>query len=164
MPSSRPSKPFSEARFTLSALLGPQDANPLGNVHGGVIMKMADEAGAIVAMRFANRQAVTIAVDSMTFLQPIRVGDLVQCHAQLTYAGRTSMEVRVEVVAESPIHAGGQTTNQAYFVYVALDDDGNPAEVPALRYETELEQAIGASAEKRQAYRKQQRALEQVQQ
>lgn len=134
--------------------MGPQDANSYGNVHGGVIMKMVDEAGALVAMRHARRPVVTVAVDSMTFLKPIYVGNLVLCHAELTFVGRTSMETRVEVVAEHPLTGEATVTNTAFLVYVALDENSNPTPVPDLLYETPEEQARALEARKRQAYRK----------
>lgn len=157
---SRPEKRISDSRFTLSALMGPQDANSHGNVHGGIIMKMVDEAGALVAMRHANAPVVTVAVDSMTFLEPIYVGNLVLCHAELTYVGRSSMEVRVEVVAENPLTGASTNTNLAYLVYVALDSDGSPTRVPGLIYETPEQAARAKAAQERQAYRKQQRSQE----
>src|SRR5688572_14628327 len=113
-------KTIAESQFTLSALMGPSDANAHGNVHGGVIMKMVDEAGALVAMRHARTFVVTVAIDSMTFVEPIFVGSLVLCNASLTYVGRTSMEVRVEVIAENPLLGTSRITNTAYLVYVAL--------------------------------------------
>lgn len=158
--SSRPSKTVAESSFTLSRLMGPQDANALGNVHGGVIMKMVDEAGALVAMRHARKPVVTVAVDSMTFMEPIRIGYLVQCHAEITYVGRTSMEVRVEVSAENPLGGDSRVTNTAYLVYVALDSDGKPAEVPDLLLTTPEQIARNEQARERQAFRKQQRAQE----
>src|SRR5690348_3694919 len=97
----RQQKRIADSRFTLSALMGTQDTNVYGNVHGGVIMKMVDEAGGIVSLRHANKPVVTVAIDSMTFMEPVLVGNLVLCKAELTYVGRTSMEVRVEVVAEN---------------------------------------------------------------
>lgn len=117
-------------------------------------MKMADEAGALVAMRHANRPVVTVVVDSMTFLKPIYVGNLVLCHAELTYVGRTSMEARVEVVAEHPFRGESSVTNHAYLVYVALDENSNPTPVPGLIYETPEEQRRAEEAKERQAYRK----------
>ena len=156
----RKAKTVSESRFTLSRLMGPPDSNILGNVHGGVIMKMVDEAGALVAMRHANRPVVTVAIDSMTFMQPIRLGDLVLCHAALTYVGRSSMEVRVEVVAESPMLGTSHTTNLAYLVYVALGEDGRPMAAPELAYANEEERLASVAAEERQAYRKRQREQE----
>ncbi len=152
-----PIKTTAESRVTLSALMGPQDANNQGNVHGGIIMKMADEAGALVAMRHARTPVVTVAIDSMTFVEPIYVGNLVLCNAELTYVGRTSMEVRVEVVAENPLQGTSVISNIAYLVYVALDQQGRPTPVPALKYETPLEIARAREAEERQALRKKQR-------
>jgi uncharacterized protein (TIGR00369 family) len=151
-------KYISESRVTLSALMGPQDANPQGNVHGGIIMKMADEAGALAAMRHARLPVVTVAIDSMTFMEPIYVGDLVQCSAELTYAGRTSMEVRVEVTAENPLAGVARVTNVAFLVYVALDASGRPTPIPGLEYETELERNRAKEAQERQAFRKRQRS------
>jgi uncharacterized protein (TIGR00369 family) len=161
MEATRPRKKIAASSFTLSALMGPQDANSLGNVHGGVIMRMADEAGALVAMRHANMPVVTVAVDSMTFMEPILLGNLVQCKAELTYVGRSSMEVRVEVIAENPLQGNSKMTNIAYLVYVALGRDGRPIESPDIEFETEEERARAEQAKARQEYRKQQRELEQ---
>lgn len=156
----RERKRSADSRFTLSALMGPQEANTHGNVHGGVIMKMVDEAGALVAMRHAGNLVVTVAIDSMTFMEPILVGTLVMCHAELTYVGRTSMEVRVEVVTENPLKSDARTTNIAYLVYVAIDANGRPIEVPELEFETPEQRQRAERAEQRQAYRKLQRDLE----
>jgi uncharacterized protein (TIGR00369 family) len=153
-------KRIRDSRFTLSSLMGPQNANTQGNVHGGVIMKMVDEAGAIVAMRHSGHPVVTVAVDSMTFMEPIYVGHLVLCKAELTYAGRTSMEVRVEVVAEHPFRGTSTLTNTAYLVYVALDENRRPTTIPELFYENSEEQARALAAQERQTYRKRQRELE----
>ncbi len=140
--------------------MGPQDTNSHGNVHGGVIMKLADEAGALVAMRHANTQVVTVAVDSMTFMEPILVGNLVMCNAELTWVGRSSMETRVEVISENPLLGTSKVANTAYFVYVALDATGCTTPVPPLKFETPDEELRAKQAEERQAYRKQQRARE----
>ncbi len=153
-------KPKSASRCTLSALMGPQDSNNLGNVHGGVIMKMVDEVGALAAMRHAQGPVVTVAIDSMTFMEPIRLGNFVQCNAELTYSGRTSMEVRVQVTAEDPFGGTPLTTNTAYLVYVALDGAGRPRGVPPLLLETDEDHRRAQAAEERQKYRKQQRAHE----
>ena len=142
--------------------MGPQDANSHGNVHGGVIMKMVDEAGALVAMRHAQTQVVTVAVDSMTFRKPIYVGNLVMCDAELTYVGRTSMEVRVLVYAENPLYGEKILTNSAFLVYVALTKDGTPTTVPGLEYETSAQKSRAAEAQERQDYRKRQRVQEQA--
>jgi len=153
-------KRITDSRVTLSAVMGPQDTNGLGNVHGGVIMKMVDEAGGFAAMRHARRPCVTVVMDSMTFMEPIRVGMLVTCNAELTFVGRTSMEVRVQVVTENPIEGVSRLSNTAYLVYVALDDAGRPTPVPPLEYVTDEEHLRAEQARQRQAYRKQQQAEE----
>src|SRR5215217_8687668 len=101
-------KPVRDSRITLSQLMHPEHANLLGNVHGGWIMKLCDEAGALACMRHAQRKVVTVAIDSMTFRQPIRIGDLVILNAEVSYTGRTSLEAEVQVLAENPI-TGEQT-------------------------------------------------------
>lgn len=149
-----------ESRVTLSTVMGPQDTNGLGNVHGGVIMKMVDEAGGFAAMRHARRPAVTVTMDSMRFMHPIHVGMLVTFNAELTYVGRTSMEVRVEVIAENPLEGTSKVSNTAYLVYVALDESGRPVEVPRLQYETEEQEQRAEAAKERQAFRKKQKLQE----
>ena len=156
------SKPVSLSRVTLTQLMLPQHANALGNVHGGVIMKMVDEAGALVAMRHAQTQVVTVAIDSMTFMKPIYVGSLVTYDAEITYVGRSSMEVRVQVRAENPLTGAGTITNTAYLVYVALSPEGTPTTVPELIYDTPQQHTRAAEAQERQAYRKKQRTQEEA--
>lgn len=137
MNSSLPPKPISASRVTLSQLMHPEHANLLGNVHGGWIMKLVDEAGALACMRHAQKKVVTVAIDSMTFRQPIRIGDLIILNAEVAYTGRTSLEAEVHVLAENPITGERTHTNTAYLVYVALDDKGEPSPVPPLKAETE---------------------------
>ena len=153
-------KRIAESCVTLSHMMGPQDANGYGNVHGGVIMKLADEAGGLAAIRHAQSPAVTIAVDSMTFIHPIHIGNFVEFKAELTYVGRTSMEVRVEVIRENTLTGERITSNTAYFVYVALDEEGNPKAVPPLIYETDEQRARAQHAQERQQFRKEQRKRE----
>ncbi|MGB8981894.1 MAG: acyl-CoA thioesterase [Anaerolineales bacterium] len=130
-------KPISASRIMLSQLMHPEHANLLGNVHGGWIMKLVDEAGALTCMRHAQRKVVTVAIDSMTFRQPIKIGDLVILNAEVSFTGRTSMEAAVEVLAENPVTGEQTHTNTAHLVYVALDDEGRPTPVPSLLAETE---------------------------
>lgn len=148
-----PGKHIRDSQATISQLMLPTDANVHGNVHGGVIMKMADDAGAIVATRHSRSIVVTVAVDSLTFLSPIYVGNLVTFTAALSYVGRTSMEVEVLVEAEDPLTGEKTHTNTAYLVYVALDEDGRPCEVPPLIVETDEERERIAKGKKRQAAR-----------
>lgn len=153
MSESESSKPVSASRITLSQLMHPEHANLLGNVHGGWIMKLVDEAGALACMRHAQRKVVTVAIDSMVFRQPIRIGDLIILNAEVSYAGRTSLEAEVHVSAENPVTGERTYTNTAYLVYVALDDEGRPTSVPALRAETEEEELRMQKARERQERR-----------
>lgn len=150
-------KPVKSSRVTLSQLMQPEHANLRGDVHGGWIMKLVDEAGGLAAMRHAQCRVVTVAIDQMMFHKPIRIGDLVMFNAELTYVGKTSMEVRVRVIAEDPVSGSKSQTNTAYLVYVALDDERLPKPVPRLVAETEIEKRRMVEGEKRQAYRLSQR-------
>lgn len=151
-------KRVTDSQVTLHHFMLPQHANPLGNVHGGVIMKLVDEAAGLCAMRHAQRPAVTIAIDSMTFHSPVRVGEVVSLHASLNWVGHTSMEVGVRVVAENPLTGECTHTNSAYLVFVAIGDDGRPVQVPALIVETDEERRRWAEAEARQQRRLERRA------
>ncbi len=146
-------KSVQASSIRIAQLMQPDHANNLGNVHGGWIMKLVDEAGALACMRHSQRRVVTVAIDSMVFRQPIRIGDLVILNAQVTYAGHTSMEVKVEVQAENPITGERTNTNTAFLVYVALDDSGKPTAVPPIRAETEQEKIQMQTAQERQARR-----------
>jgi len=134
-------------------MMQPEHANNLGNVHGGWIMKLVDECGALACMRHAQRRVVTVAVDRMTFRQPIKIGDLVTLSAEVTYTGHTSMEAEVHVEAENPITGIKTHTNNAYLVYVALDDDGKPVQIPQVFAESPEEILKLEKAKQRQAIR-----------
>jgi uncharacterized protein (TIGR00369 family) len=153
MTDSNSTKPVGASRVTLSQLMHLEHANLLGNVHGGWVMKLVDEAGALACMRHSQRKVVTVAIDSMVFRQPIRIGDLVIINAEVSYAGRTSMEAEVQVLAENPITGERTHTNTAYLVYVALDDEGRPTSVPGLKLETEDEKQRMEKAKERQERR-----------
>jgi acyl-CoA hydrolase len=141
MTRAHPPKPISASRIQLAQMMMPEHANIHGNVHGGWIMKLADEAGALASTRHAAHRTVTVAIDQMVFRHPIHIGDLVLLNAEVTYAGRTSMEVEVDVIAENPISGEQIHTNAAYLVYVAIDDNDKPTRVPPLLAETPEEQA-----------------------
>jgi uncharacterized protein (TIGR00369 family) len=153
MPTTLAPKAVSASRISIAQLMQPEHANILGNVHGGWIMKLVDEAGALACMRHSQRRVVTVAIDSMVFRHPIRLGDLVLLTAQVTNVGRTSMEVEVQVEAENPTSGARARTNTAYLVYVALDDAGHAAEVPPLIAETDDDKRKQAEARRRQAHR-----------
>src|SRR5512143_3040355 len=153
MPVHATGKTVKASEVNIAQLMQPEHANILGNVHGGWIMKLVDEAGALACMRHSQHRVVTVAVDSMVFRQPIKVGDLVLLTAHLTSAARTSMEVEIDVQAENPLSGKRTHTNTAYAVYVALDDSGRPTQVPPLIAETEDEKQQQAEAKARQARR-----------
>jgi acyl-CoA hydrolase len=153
MAASPASKTARASQISIAQLMHPEHANILGNVHGGWIMKLVDEAGALACMRHAQQRVVTVAVDSMVFREPIKIGDLIILNAEVTYTGRTSLEAEVQVIAENPITGERTNTNTAYLVYVALDDDGNPTTVPPLIAETEEDKQRMEKAKKRQAHR-----------
>jgi len=151
-----------ESQVVLTQVMGPAEANVLGNVHGGLIMKLCDEAGGMAAIKHARRPVVTVVVDSMSFHSPVHIGNLVTVKAEVTWVGRTSMETRAVVTAEDVITGEVTHTNTAYFVYVALDENGRPVPVLPLRCETEEDKARFERGAQRQAYRLQQRRQEKV--
>jgi len=116
------------------------DANLLGNVHGGAIMRLVDDAGGLAAMKHCGGPVVTAAMDEMTFLEPVYVGDVVTVKAMVNDSGRTSMEVGVRVEAENVTSGRRVHTSSAYLVYVALDREGKPRPVPPVVAETEEQQ------------------------
>ena len=146
-------KRASESQMVLSQQMMPSDANPLGNVHGGHIMKLIDEAGALAAMRHARRPVVTITMDSVSFLSPVRVGHLLTLRGSVNWVGTTALEVGVRVEAENPITGEITHTNSAYAVYVALDDLGKPCSVPPLILENDEDRRRWDEAEARQQIR-----------
>lgn len=130
------------------------DTNLLGTVHGGVIMKMADDVAGAVAQRHSGGPAVTASMDEMVFLEPVKVGDLVHAQAQVNWTGRTSLEVGVRILAEPWNEAApAKTVATAYLVFVALDEAGCPREVPAVQPETDEDRRRYVEAEIRRTHR-----------
>ncbi|MCB0045657.1 MAG: acyl-CoA thioesterase [Caldilineaceae bacterium] len=148
-----PARTPDETSLTLTQFMQPEHSNSLGNVHGGVILKLCDECGGIIAARHARHPCVTVTVDSVTFLQPVMLGRLLLVHGRITWVGRTSIEVEIRVEAENLLTGQVFHTNSAYFVYVALDDERNPAEVPPLLLETEEARTRFAQGEVRRQRR-----------
>ena len=146
-------KPVSESRSVLAHWMGVTDANGAGNIHGGTIMKLVDEAAGLAAIKYSRRRVVTVSMDRMDFLVPIAVGELVTFRATVNAAWRTSMEVGVRVEAEKPISGEVRHTNTAYLTFVALDDDRRPTPVPPPLAETPEEQRRLHQAELRRSNR-----------
>jgi acyl-CoA hydrolase len=116
--------------------MGIADANNAGNVHGGLIMRLCDDVAGIAAVRHSGGRVVTAAMDRMNFRHPVFVGQLVTVKATVNAAWRSSMEVGVRVESENVRTGEVMHTSTAYLTMVALDDDGNPTEVPPLAPET----------------------------
>ncbi len=148
-----------ESRLSLSFITEPCHANFVGTIHGGVLLKVADECGAIAALRHAGGGRVTTAaIDSFTFLQPVLVGERVEVLAEVSHVGRTSIESRVEIFAERLESGERRQVAIGYGLYVALDDAGRPCPVPPLRLETEEDYLRDTAARARQAVRLARRA------
>ena len=150
-------KPMRVSRISIAQMMQPEHANNLGNVHGGWIMKLVDEAGALACMRHSQCRVVTVAIDSMLFRHPIKTSDLVILEAEVTYTGNTSIEAEVHVIAENPLTGQRWQTNTAYLLYVALDDEGKPTKVPPVFAETIDEERKISEAKERQKRRLEQR-------
>lgn len=143
--------------LTLAQVMLPEDANPRGNVHGGTLMKLADTAGGVCATRHTRKRVVTVVMDSMTFEEPVYVGDLVIVHAQITWTGRTSIETEVSIRAENALTGEVRQISTAYFVYVAIDENGHPTPVAPLALKNAQQRRKWAAAEERRARRIQHR-------
>jgi len=131
----------------------PEDANPRGNVHGGTLMKLADTAGGVCASKHARQRVVTVVVDSMTFEEPVYVGNLVMLHASVTWTGRTSIETEVTIHAEDVLTGKVRHISTAYFVYVATDEQGRPTPVTPLEATTPEQRLRWRQAEQRREVR-----------
>ncbi|MDO8568977.1 MAG: acyl-CoA thioesterase [Dehalococcoidales bacterium] len=153
-------KRVSESAGVLAVLMNQQDANLAGNVHGGVIMKLIDTVGGVVATRHARTSAVTASIDRLDFHHPVYIGNLVTFKASLNLVGRTSMEIGVRVEAENLLTGQVRHTASAYLTYVALDKDGKPTPLAPLILETEEEFRRNRQAQARRENRLRERKSE----
>lgn len=152
------SRPMKDARATVVRLMMPPDANPHGNVHGGVIMKVVDEVAGIVAHRHARRSVVTARLDRMDFLEPVFVGNALALDAAVAFCGRTSMEVRIDIHAEDLDSGDVVHTGTAWLTMIALSDRGRPAAVAPVHPETEEETRLHGLGRARYEARRTERA------
>jgi acyl-CoA hydrolase len=129
-------KPVRDSQVEMLELVLPQHTNPLGNVLGGHVMHLMDQAAAAAAVRHCRRPCVTAEVDKLDFRSPIKLGEFIILKASVNAAFHTSMEVGVRVESEHPLTGERRHTSSAYFTFVALDDLGKPTAVPALRPES----------------------------
>lgn len=147
-------KTVSQSSVVLAQIMLPADTNPAGNVHGGTIMKLIDNAALVVASRHTGRNAVTASIDRLDFHHPVYLGNLLILKASMNRAGRTSMEVGVRVEAEELTTGEVRHTASAYLTFVALDADGRPTPVPELIAETAEDRRRFVEADERYAARK----------
>ena len=131
----------------------PMDANVVGNVFGGTILRLIDEVASIVAFKHARSNVVTASIDRMDFYSPVYIGDMLRLIASINYVHRTSMEIGVRAEAENPLTGEVRHTGTCFLTYVALDKNGKPTRVPSLTPETEEEKRRWAEAEDRRKRR-----------
>ena len=146
-------KRVEESSVTISHLVMPQDANPVGNVHGGVIMKHIDDAAGVVAVRHARHNVVTASIDRLDFHNPAFIGNLLTLKASVNMVGNTSMEIGARVQAEDVLTGQQRHIASAYLTFVALDEKGHPQQVPPLLIEGETETRRNRQAHERKKVR-----------
>lgn len=156
------SKTVDQSRVIMSNIMMPEHANPSGNVHGGEIMKLMDNTAGVVACRHARANIVTARVDSLKFLHPIRVSNVITCYGELTFVGKSSMEISVTVTVEDlSKEEPAKTALTGFFTFVALDDNGHPRQVPALEVRTEEERRSWEAGQQRYlSYKQEQKGAE----
>ena len=143
-----------ETRLVMSQLMQPANANFMGVIHGGAVVKLIDEAAAACAFRFCRRRVVTVAIDRIDFHYPVAIGSLLTLKSTINHAGNTSLEVGVHVETEDLSNGKVAHTNSAHLVFVALDSLGKPARVPRLIAESEEEKRRWREAEARKTHRR----------
>lgn len=147
-------KNVSQSRVNLAQVALPGDANPAGNIHGGSIVKLIDNAAAVVAIRHTRSNVVTASIDRLDFHFPVFLGNLIILKASINRVGKTSMEVGVRVEAENLMTGEVRHTASAYLTFVALDADGHPTKVPPLISETTEDKRRLAESTKRYELRR----------
>ncbi len=145
--------PVSHTRVELQQLMLPADANPLGTIHGGTVLKLIDSAAAVVGWRQARGPVVTARLDQINFLRPVSVGNLLVVKASANAAWRTSLEVGVRVEAEDL--SSGETWHvaSAYVIVVAIDPNGRPRPIAAVIPETDIDRRRFMAAQDRRQHR-----------
>ena len=153
-------KTVKESQITMAIQMNPEDANPAGNVHGGVVMKLIDTAAGAVAIRHSRKICVTASIDRLDFHNPVYIGYLLILKASITMVGKTSMEVGVRVEAENLLTRKVRHTASAYLSFVALDEKGVPTQAPPLILETDEENRRNCEAQIRRQARLSQKEQE----
>jgi acyl-CoA hydrolase len=149
------SRPMSYSRGEISTFVMPHMQNVLGDLFGGHLMALVDQAAAVAAIRHAGGPAVTASIDRVDFRERIPVGALVTCVGTVDYVGNSSMDITVEVYSENASTGERRHTHTAHVVFVAIDEKGRPKRVPRLVPETAEEQArYGRAREHRERMRR----------
>ncbi|MCV0373219.1 MAG: acyl-CoA thioesterase [Nitrosarchaeum sp.] len=133
----KPEKTPEESQAEVILRMFPSDANPAGNVFGGEILKHIDMVAGIVAQRHSQSNAVTVSMDSVNFIKPVYVGNVLKLNARINYVHNSSMEIEVKAEAEDIVTGIRTITGTAFVTFVALDKNGRPAEVPKLLLKTD---------------------------
>lgn len=152
----RKTKKVSDSRTEQQYILRPAHINPYGRLFGAQLLKWIDEVAGIVAVRHSNAIVTTAAIDNLQFTKPAYAGQMVVLCGRVTYVGRTSMEIRVDTYTEA-LDGTRQHINKAYIDMVAINNEGQAIEVPALELETEEQRAEYEAAIRRKEMRKQRR-------
>lgn len=142
----RKAKSISESETTLSEVMMPIHANHYGSVHGGTILKLVDEAAFVAATKHARKNIVMASIDHLVFKHPVNIGDMLNIRARLCYAGRSSMDIEVEVEAEKLKEGKALKIGSAHLTMVALDERGRPTAVPKIIFKTAEEKSRSARA------------------
>lgn len=121
--------PVPRGVITIQTLAMPADTNANGDIFGGWLVSQMDLAAGVLAKKLAQGRVVTVAINSMTFLKPVHVGDVVSCHVELIKQGKTSLTIAVEVWAEPATSIGHYRVTEGIFVFVAIDEQGKPRQV-----------------------------------
>ena len=154
------SRKVKESSIVTSIIMMPEDTNPAGNVHGGIIMKHVDETAGIVAFRHSRNNSVTASIDSLVFHYPVFVGDLLTLKASINMTAKSSMEIGVRIESENLLTGEVKHTASAYLTFVALDKAGRPTQIPSLSLETDEENRRNSQAQTRRKNRLAARELE----
>ncbi|MCF8069255.1 MAG: acyl-CoA thioesterase [Desulfobacterales bacterium] len=146
-------KTINESRFETAQIMQPHEANPAGTIHGGVVMKYIDNTAAVVAFRHARTNAVTASIDRLDFFCPTNIGNLLILKASLNLVGKSSMEIGVRVETEDMMTGEVKHVSSAYLTFVAIDENGKPAEIPELKLDSEEDIRRNSEAKDRKMVR-----------
>jgi acyl-CoA hydrolase len=146
-------KPVNESVITMTEMIMPNDTNPIANLMGGNLLRWMDIAGGICAGKHSGAYVVTASVDYVSFKQPIRLGDVITITACVTRAFHTSMEIYIEVISASIKGDHVRKCNDAFFTFVAIDENGSPIPVRPVIAQTDIEKERYQAAQKRRELR-----------